>query len=124
MRFKFENMELVHKRNKNNSPCKEDWEDYDIIEEQVKLAGCRTPYQNKMDQFPLCTAEAKIQEAREFSLTSGKINEGTPPCRIAEKIIYSYEEVESRGTEWESLGEVWASVYFYSTTFKEITQTR
>ena len=124
MRFKVESMDLLNKRNKYNDPCKEDWKDYDIIEEQVKLAGCRVAYQNKIDQFPLCTSKEKVQEAREYSLSSGKANQGTPPCRVAEKIMFSYEEVEGKGTDWEGFGEFWVSLYFYSTTFKEITQTR
>ena len=125
MRFRIDSMEVLTRRNKLNHPCKTDWKSYDdvVIHDHVKSTNCRTPYQKPIKGIPICNTKEKMQEA-DFSLTSGKINNQILPCRTAEKISYTFEEVDSTGKQWQGVGEFWSGIYFYNSRFKEITQSR
>ena len=87
MRFKIESMEILNKRNKNNDPCKDNWQnyDFDILTEHVKGMKCRAPYHNSFDHFPLCFTNLKLQQAKAFSLNNMEL---MYPCKIAEKISF------------------------------------
>ena len=126
MRFRVESMDILNKRNKNNDPCRDDWKnyDFDILTEHVEEIKCRAPYHILSDQFPFCSTNEQLKRARAFSLSSGIIDDLTHPCKIAEKISYTYEEGDSEGTGRFSLNEFWISLYFYNRRYKEITQTR
>ena len=126
MRFRVESMDVLNKRNKDNDPCRDDWKnyDFDILTEYVEKMKCRAPYHIFSVQFPLCSTNEQLKKALAFSLSSGVIDDRTHPCKIAEKISYTYEEADGKETGWFSSNEFWISLYFYNRRYKEITQTR
>ena len=123
MRFIIEFMEVLKKRNKNNDPCTDNWQnyDFDVLAEHVQEMKCRAPYHNSSDHFPLCSTYEELQQAKAFSLNNMEL---MYPCKIAEKISFTYEEGDSKGTEWAGLNEFWVTLFFYNRRYKEITQTR
>ena len=76
-------MEVLKKRNKNNDPCTDNWQnyDFDVLAEHVKEMKCRAPYHNSSDHFPLCSTYEELQQAKAFSLNNMEL---MYPCKIAE----------------------------------------
>ena len=52
-----ESFETLKQRYKRDTPCIQDWENYDrnVIEQHITAIGCRTPFQKSRDGLPICT---------------------------------------------------------------------
>ena len=124
MRFRIEGVEIMRHRNKGSHPCNNNWENYDddVIVKHSNTVGCRAPYLDPSTDIAPCSTKDQMKKAR---LTLRTDEYGTlPPCRAMEKIYYTYEESELKGTEWEGTGHFWAGIYLFDQQFKEIIQTR
>ena len=54
--FKINNIEILKRRYKRMTPCKKNWKFFDdiVAKEHINSRGCRPPYLNKHDTFPIC----------------------------------------------------------------------
>ena len=125
MEFRLDSMEVLNRRNKPNHECHQQWKDFDlyVLEEHTKTVGCKAPYQTLIKGRSVCDTKENIQKSG-FSMGSEKLNDYPPPCRASEKISYTFDEIESVGTDWEEFGHFWVGIWFYNARFKEITQSR
>ena len=107
MRYKIKGVERIKRRNKKSYQCHENWRNYDaaILEEHAKRVGCTPPYHDPIDNIPVCSTKDQIAASR-FGFRFDDY--GTrPPCEGIEKIYYSFEEDDNKGTDWENQGHFW-----------------
>ena len=124
MKFKVNGVEILQRRNKNNQPCVENWQNYDdaVLVKHLSKIGCRSPYQMPSVDYPICDTKEKIRKSQ-FNLTTGEIDI-YPPCKAMEKVYYTFKETDLEATEWGIKGHFWASIYLYDHQFKNISKTR
>ena len=128
MRYRIDGVEVIKKRNKNSHPCK-DRENLDqsIIEHHVKKVGCRTSYQPIVDGVPKCLTKESTKNATLIQNRLRQIKAAygiDPPCKLMEKIYYTYTEGDLSTTGHSRPNTVSITVYPYDQGFKEILQTR
>ena len=124
-RFHVKDVEIMQRRNKNSSPCKEDSQNYDndILQHHIDYVGCRASYQgNFSSKVPLCSTKEQMAKA---SMTLRSDGYGDrPPCRTMEKIDYEYSENDITDTIYAKKGSFWLNFSILSPHFKEIKQER
>lgn len=115
MRFDVENVETF-KRRRN---CTKNWLGYDdeVIEYYLQKTGCRPPYYTEKYNLPLCNTSKQLQEIRS-RLSLGVHNDFSPPCKALENINFRSEENDLHGTEWESNGHFWCTMFVPNVRFK------
>ena len=121
MRFKIVGVEVIKRRSNGRKSCYGDWKNYDnyVLLEHLKNVGCRVPYLQTSNPFPLCNSKEKLKESQ-FPLTPSN-SEILPPCKAMEKVYYDYVEEDLDGIK-EDVFTI--SVWYPDKKFKEITQTR
>ena len=124
MRFIVKGVELIQRRNKRNNPCYENWEDHDtmILKQHVKNLGCAPPYFTQFSNIPICSTKEQMA-ASPFTLRFDDYRLH-PPCQGMEKIYFSHEESEMKGTKWFRPGHFWIGIYLFDQKFKEIVQIK
>ena len=129
MRFKIKGVELVRRRQKKNSPCNENWEDYDyeIIENHIQKVGCRPLYlssTSNVHHAPVCSTKEQMKNAV-FNLRTDEYGVLTP-CTSMEEISYEFEEstLDPKNSDWGKEGTFWIGLFFYNSHYKDIFQIR
>ena len=123
-RFIVKGIEMITRRNKNRSPCYEDWRNYDsmIMKEHAEMLGCTPPYYTNTFNISKCsTKEEMANSALRLRFDDyGK----HPPCHGMEKIYFTFEEQELGGTSWNRPGYFWIGIYVRDPKLKEIVQIK
>ena len=90
MKFSLQNIVVLNRRDKRNTPCNTDWKNDDqvIMRNIMKKVGCRPPHWDKMIDLPKCSAKEQIKQFYELNLTGQY-----PPCKHIQKVLYTYEEL-------------------------------
>ena len=123
--FGVNGIEVLRRRNKRTKPCREDWDKYDdvVLLDHIRKIGCRSPYQYPSILVPLCNSSDTILKAvhglrhDDYGLH--------PPCKAMEKIYYTYDEPQYKGTKWDTgKDRYWIYIKMYENQFKEILKTR
>ena len=125
MVFKVQGVEVIKRRIKQSNSCEEEWQNYDqiILEEKIRLAGCRASYQNPRTEYPLCNSSHQMNKLR-FQLTGAKTTY-RPPCKAMEKIYYDYKDsIFEDDSSWARKDHFYVGPGIPDPQFKEILQTR
>ena len=122
--FRVKDMEILHRRNKFNMPCNENWENHDkmIIENHLADKGCRPPYLFSAKPFAPCVSVEEIKKSQ-FSIRADEYDTH-PPCQSMDKIIFTYEEDDITGFPWAKPGHTWIGMNLFIDHFKMIEHTR
>ena len=121
MVFERSKMEVLHRRNKYNHPCIEDFKNHDtyVIEQIISKAGCRPPHWKSEHDYRLCTSREEMLKVLP-PLKKHEYLDYTPPCRSVTNLPFSYEEID------EDVGRDPAyfriSMTSADTTFKNVEQ--
>ena len=124
-RFQVKDVEILHRRNKRSSPCKEDSTNYDndVLQHHMDYVGCRAPYQGNIStKVPLCSNKDKMAKALMALRSDGYGDQ--PPCRTMEKIDYEYSENDLSDTKYAQNRTFWLNFDILNPQFKEIVQER
>lgn len=75
-------LEIIQRRPTQKKVCYKDTKDYDatILKGHIKESGCRNPYHEDDDTFPICDTKEKM-EASKFEYTSAKNLEIPEACQ-------------------------------------------
>ena len=115
MVFTVENVEIFRRR----KDCNPNYQTYDqqVMEYMVDKVGCSPPYYDtKMDK-PTCTTSKQLKEfANRIYLSK---NHGLdPPCKSLEFMTFKYDEIDYKGTAYDSGGNFWLSLVVPNLIFK------
>ena len=129
MQFRIRGIEALIHRNKDKSPCNEDWknDDSNFINQFLKDVGC-TPPQLKCCNLPICSSKEKLSHIHEVLShpTTKDLTKYYIPCREIEKLQYEYTEGYATTEDDDNVNMLneWFQVrsYFADTTFKYIEQ--
>ena len=93
--FNIGSIEILRKRNKENSKCLEDSINFDSLWQKqiIKRTGCRAPYHNLLDDTNICDDFDKLAA---FDIFSFLREEYTPPCE--EMAHISFKSIKSEVT--------------------------
>ena len=91
--FQITSMEVLKRRNKENSPCLLDWMHFDdtVLKKHLKEVGCSAPYLNSGK--PPCITKEKMSESL-YEMTKVKSKHSLQPCQEMSDIRYTFEIVE------------------------------
>jgi len=94
MDFDTKGMDVVvrrYKRKANN--CIQNWKNYDQIalEKLIKSVGCKAPYHNTIENWPICDSKDKMKKVIKHELR----NYGIVPCREIESINYQVSDADA-----------------------------
>ena len=122
--FRLTDMEVLHRRNKFDFPCSENWENYDqeIHEKHLADKGCRPPYLFSTKPFAPCVSVKEIKKSQ-FSIRADEYDTH-PPCQSMDKIMFTYEEDDITGFPWAKPGHTWIGMNLFIDHFKMIEHTR
>ena len=106
MDFGMSYIEMMRRRNRPQHTCIEDWRNYDqIMMDDIMLkAGCRPPHWTTSNNFSLCSKREQMTHFENRKWTE-KVEAFGPPCKVIERLQYSYNE-----DEYEKEGKI---VYIY-----------
>ena len=123
-RFIVKGTEMITRRNKKQSPCYEGWRDYDsmIIKGHAEMLGCTPPYFTTIFNISKCTTEKEMADSA-LKLRFDDYGKDHP-CRVMEKIYFTFEEQEMGGTIWNRPGYFWMGIYVRDPKLKEIIQIK
>ena len=123
-RFIVKGTEMITRRNKKQSPCYEDWRNYDsmIVKEHAEMVGCTPPYFTTILNISKCSTEKEMAD----SVLKLRFDDygKDPPCRGTEKIYFTFEEQDMGGTIWNKPGYFWMGIYIRDPKLKEIVQIK
>lgn len=91
MQFKVQNIVVIHRRNKPESQCNENWEQDDWIRMKAYMTkvGCQPPHWKRMNDLPNCTSMDEM-----YKFYALKLDDQKPPCKSIQKVMYAYEELD------------------------------
>ena len=125
--------EILVRRSTNQSPCVNGIPDYDqeVIQNALKIVGCKPPYWSSKSSLPLCSNGKQLYDIN-FLVANDAAENGEmkvrTPCRSLESIQYDVMDVETpekwkRKTPWmnESIGVL---LDFTELSYKEIKRVR
>ena len=97
MQFKLENVVVIESRNKPESQCNENWREGDqtMMKNLVKEIGCQPPYWEHLHDSTSCQNKEQMSMFYYLNLT-GQL----PPCKIMQKVMYSYQELDELRYHW------------------------
>ena len=100
MKFVLQNLIVLNRRNKRNSPCIEDWKHHDqVIRRKVMdKVGCQPPHWDETTDLPKCSSPKQMKLFHEMNVSAQ-----SPPCRQIGKVIYTFEDlkyVDDNPVEW------------------------
>ena len=93
MHFYLSNVEILKRRMDGREQCY-DWKDYDIkvIEDVMRLVGCRPPYWKSKYDHPECKSQAQLTDTKLQFLGKVYGTRSIPPCTEITKMDVRYEE--------------------------------
>ena len=96
MRFTIKMVELLRRRNKSNSPCVSDDNQFDlgIMRRALAKTGCRPPYLIQDTSIPKCLTKEKIK-ASFFDECNFKAEDFAPPCEEMLQMADDYTEIDA-----------------------------
>ena len=91
MTFILQNIAVLTRRNKKESPCNTDWKNDDqiLMKNVMNKVGCQPPHWDRMTQLPKCSTKEQIKQIFEMNLTGQH-----PPCKQIKKVLHTYEELK------------------------------
>ena len=91
--FKINNIEILKRRYKGRSPCKKNWKFFDdiVLKEHISSRGCRPPYLNRYNTFPICSTSQSMKNAA-YNYYQVKNEFFSSPCQAMTKIEYSFSD--------------------------------
>ena len=94
MVFERSKMEVMKRRNKDESPCVEDEINHDqhVIQEIMSKSRCRPPHWN-LSAYPLCRSKEEMINVLP-PLKKQEFLDYTPPCRIVTNMPFSFQELD------------------------------
>ena len=100
MKFVLQNLIVLNRRNKRNSPCIEDWKNHDqIIRRKImEEAVCQPPHWDRITDLPRCSSQKQMKHFHEMNISAR-----LPPCRQIKKVVHGFEElkyVDDNPLEW------------------------
>ena len=124
MRFKVNEVDYIHRRNKISQPCHDDSKNYDdvVLSEHTRKVGCRAPYQTNIIEVRLCSTVVEMKQSR-FFLRSD-LNGMLQPCKMLQKVMYEYSEADLSLTNYVRNDSFWIGLRLQDPYFMEIRQTR
>merc|ERR1712126_303722 len=110
---------------KRRKGCNPDYQTYDeqVMEYVVKKVGCSPPYYSTTFNVPTCTSPKKLR-AFATSIHLSKNHGLPPPCKSLEFMTFKYDEIDYKGTAYDSGGNFWVSLVVPNLIFKEFSQTK
>jgi hypothetical protein len=95
--LKILSIETVRQRNKRNKPCEPDWMSYDtlLLEKHIEKVGCRAPYQQKYQNFPICNTLEQMKKSY-FEHLSLATDHPLVPCQSIPDIPYTYTQLPDK----------------------------
>ena len=123
MKFRVQQVQVLHRYQKRNNRCLEDWKNYDkfVLDLQLKAAGCRAPYQISSNLiYPICSEKGKMKETV-IHPSNIMMKQFLHPCRSMEQAYYKYTESYSDSDSTIPKGGFRISFYF-NTQYKETMQ--
>ena len=113
-------MEALHRRNKRNYPCDEDWKIHDqhVIQKIISTAGCRPPHWKSKENVRLCSTQQEMQKVLP-PLEKHQLLDYVRPCRSISNLPFTYEEINDDEKHDPAYFRV--TMTTADTTFKEIT---
>ena len=67
-----------------------------VLEQHLKVLGCRAPYQKLRKHFPICSSREKIQKAG-LDIAVYRKSNYFPPCEAMSNMQYDYSEMDYKG---------------------------
>ena len=100
--------------------CIRNWVNYDteVMEHSVQKVGCAPPYYLSKRVLPLCTNSVQLRNISNAISIGNYHGMFSPPCKSMEHIDFKYEEVDWKGTVYDSNGTFWMTLQFPSLVFK------
>ena len=125
MSFKIASVDILKRRNKSKQSCVDERYPYDntIIQQHLETVGCSNIYQKVTSDLPFCTNENDKKLAN-IDINTDKISMFNPPCRSAEKIDHTYEEIDAKRSFKVCKDCFAVSLGIHDRRFKEITQIK
>jgi hypothetical protein len=86
-------IETVRRRNRRNKPCLVDWMNYDtlLLKHHVEKIGCRAPYQQMYQKFPICNTLEQMKKSY-FDISSLPSDDYLVPCQGIPDVPYTYTQ--------------------------------
>ena len=115
MVFTVENVEIFKRR----KSCNPDYQSYDeqVMEYVVNKVGCSPPYHPTTLDMPTCTSPKELK-AFATSIHLSKNHGLDPPCKSLEFMTFKYDEIDYKGTAYDSGGNFWVSLVVPNLIFK------
>ena len=91
--FTILSIETVRRRNTPNKPCFLDWMHYDtfLLKKHVEQVGCRAPYQQMYQKFPMCNTLEQMKKSV-FDHWSLPTDFYLVPCQVIPDVPYTYTQ--------------------------------
>ena len=114
--FIADNVEIIQRRKE----CIRNWVNYDteVMEHFVQKVGCTPPYYLSNRVLPLCTNSVQLKNISNGISISNNHGIISHPCKSMEHIDFKYEEVDWKGTMYDSNETFWMTLRFPSMVFK------
>ena len=116
-------LEILKRRNKRKQRCMQDYPNYAhlMLEEHVKMNGCKAPYQQTPESFPMCSTRQEMKQSI-YEVTAVKNKNRPVPCKTISKISFEVTEHEYNDTgEHGDLFSIWVD---FPDQIKTITQSQ
>ena len=101
MLFTLQQIEILKRRNRRDSPCLSDEVNFDQIDldDHLERVGCRAPYQKTRKQLKICNSMDDLHDATSYQIQTRKSN---TPCTSASTITHSFDEqdIDVMGSDW------------------------
>ena len=93
MNFRIKNIDVITNRNKGKERCIENWKDYDqyIMNDIMVETGCHPPHWISKNGLPVCSNSTQMKKFADQP-TTAKVEMYDPPCKIIERLDYTYDE--------------------------------
>ena len=97
MQFNIKNIDVITHRQKPQTQCVEDWKNYDqYIMDHIMIENkCHPPHWMPTSKLPVCSNITQMKNFI-FQPSTAKMDEYGPPCRVIERIDYTYQEKEEK----------------------------
>ena len=121
MKFRAQYVQVLHRYQKRNHRCLEDWKNYDkfVVDSVIETAGCRAPYQySSRGNYSVCSEKGNMEQTV-IHPSEIMMKQFPNPCRSLEQAYYKYAESDS-DTAIPKGG--FRISFYFNTQFKETVQ--
>lgn len=90
--FQITSIDILIRRNKIQSPCMDDWRNYDslVLNHHTESVGCRAPYHKMYDKYPICKTQNELKRSI-FDPWSMDNTDFSNPCQEMPNIEYKHD---------------------------------